>query len=253
MPAYLLAAETDYIKPADLEGMLAHQDTKTTIIDVRNRQRYNCYHLEGALNIAPRFIKDKTFLKDRDVILVDDGFNPCPALNLVRDLKKHGFKQVMVLAGGMDFWESSGRRVAGAGRSYGSYHAMLPMELQLAIACKEIFPIIVDLTDDKSGTKLELTGTVKIACAKGSEKQIISRIKNMQIEYGADDAWKRPVVLIDRDGTTSQGLVPSARAEGMHNVYFLKDGLSGWDNFNKEQRAPKILKKQKNCPDCPKK
>jgi len=63
---YCSAANGEFISPEDFQKVIKKQDN-TAIVDIRNRQYFNCYHIEGALNIPSSSIKNKDFLKTKQV------------------------------------------------------------------------------------------------------------------------------------------------------------------------------------------
>ena len=83
----------EFISAEGLQELVKEKGSAIAVVDIRSREQFNCYHIEGAININPSFVKNRDFLKGRKVILVYGGINPCQALTIAEELKIRGFKE----------------------------------------------------------------------------------------------------------------------------------------------------------------
>ncbi len=74
------------------------------LIDVRANPEIS---IKDAWNISLDELKLKSFLSDRPLLLLDDGFSRVQQATTCATLKKAGFTSVKILVGGVDQWQSA--------------------------------------------------------------------------------------------------------------------------------------------------
>jgi rhodanese-related sulfurtransferase len=80
--------------------------TKTVfLIDLRDGKAFQRYHIPGSLNMPAHTLKTKTFLKSRNLILVNEGHKYKMLETLCLNLREAGFSKVSILAGGLNQWQ----------------------------------------------------------------------------------------------------------------------------------------------------
>ena len=89
------------------------------LVDVRAAADRSLAGIPGAMHIPLAFLKTKTFLKGRPVVLVGSGHDSVDLLAAGRDLNAQGFK-MRVLAGGIQAW------LAAQGPLTGNPAALIP-------------------------------------------------------------------------------------------------------------------------------
>ena len=57
---------------AVLQGLSSEQ--KIVLVDVRGRKEFNRFRIPGSINIPLHFIKTKTFLRTKSLVLVNEGY-----------------------------------------------------------------------------------------------------------------------------------------------------------------------------------
>jgi len=85
----------------------------TTVVDVRDVQRFDASHIPGALNIPLHLVKTKSFLRAGRIVLVDEGWGSARLERECARLADAGFGSVRILAGGMNIWPRRGGPLAG--------------------------------------------------------------------------------------------------------------------------------------------
>lgn len=84
-----------------------------TFIDVRSSFAFAAVHMPSSLNIAASSLKTKSFLKTKDVVLVDEGFGSEELERTCRELRGNGFGFVSILYGGLNAWVHAGGELVG--------------------------------------------------------------------------------------------------------------------------------------------
>jgi len=88
------------------ESASEHFSSKTAfLIDLRDAQAFQAYRISGSLNIPAHTLKTKNFLKSRQLILVNEGYNDNRLEMLCLNLREAGFSKVSIMAGGLNQWQ----------------------------------------------------------------------------------------------------------------------------------------------------
>lgn len=87
--------------------------TPATFVDVRSPFAFAAVHMPSSLNISPSSLKTKSFLKAKNVVLVDEGFGSEELERTCRDLRDSGFGAVSILYGGLNAWVHEGGELVG--------------------------------------------------------------------------------------------------------------------------------------------
>jgi rhodanese-related sulfurtransferase len=86
---------------------------KAVLIDTRSQERFARAHIPRSLNLAAFSIKTRVELRDRLLVLVDEGFAPGLLLEEATELRRSGFSHVIVLDGGLAAWVRQGGTAEG--------------------------------------------------------------------------------------------------------------------------------------------
>jgi rhodanese-related sulfurtransferase len=100
--------ETSVIPCGDLNRNIAGQGAKMIVVDVRGAGDFERGHIPGAIN-APYDSIEKANLPREGILVLYCGNNQCPWSKLgARTLENAGYKNVMVLDGGISNWTAEG-------------------------------------------------------------------------------------------------------------------------------------------------
>ncbi|MHC9510383.1 rhodanese-like domain-containing protein [Kangiella sp. M94] len=86
------------------EAVVEYQKDKLVVIDVRPDYEYKSYRIPKSLNMTSGLIKRKGFLKNKNILLVNDGIRYTALEMVVDELLASGFKKVSILDGGVKLW-----------------------------------------------------------------------------------------------------------------------------------------------------
>jgi rhodanese-related sulfurtransferase len=83
------------------------KESDTVVIDTRVSTQYVNSHVDGAISLPMDAVKTKTFLRNKEIILVGSGKSEEELYAACAELKANGFRKATVLKGGMPFWLAS--------------------------------------------------------------------------------------------------------------------------------------------------
>lgn len=88
-----------YISASEAKKALS-QGKNGILVDVRSAEQFSKVHMTGAINIPANFIRTKTFLQKKTIIIVDTGYNTRNTESECRKLIDEGFN-ALILQGGI--------------------------------------------------------------------------------------------------------------------------------------------------------
>jgi rhodanese-related sulfurtransferase len=220
-PACYLAA----VQLAELPGVM--------LVDVRRAQDFARYHIPGSINIPAFALKTKPFLRERTVVLVDDGRRPRRLEVTCRDLRRRGFRQVHVLHGGLRAWRHALGPLTGDELARAELGRLTPADLVLeqdqarwravnltggdASPLSEVF----DISDPPNEER------------KGSVADVLREAVETELRrFGSS----RDVLLVAADDERDTEFARQLAARDWPQVYYLAGGLAGYrDHLARQQ------------------
>ncbi len=100
------------IDPNRLKAVLLKK-SKIVLVDIRPKSEFEKFRISGSLHMEIYSIKTKNFLKERDVVIIANGYHLAMPLRECKKLKSQGFKSIRVLYGGIQAWINSGGKIEG--------------------------------------------------------------------------------------------------------------------------------------------
>ena len=89
----------------DINSLKAFVENPASIvIDIRSSKAYTEAHIPAAINLSVSEIKTKSYLKERPVLIYSSGKYDASIEELCFSLKRHGFKNIKILSGGIVSW-----------------------------------------------------------------------------------------------------------------------------------------------------
>ena len=111
----MLSTSANLISGAEAVTLAASSAANTVIfVDVRAASAYRLGHIPASINLALASIRGRSFLKGREVILVDQGVVADSVMDVAKALRSAGFGQVRILNGGLQAWRNAGGSVNGS-------------------------------------------------------------------------------------------------------------------------------------------
>ncbi|MGK9369869.1 rhodanese-like domain-containing protein [Melioribacter sp. Ez-97] len=99
-----LRNEKNIIRPVELADWIIKGKVDFIVLDVREENKYDEYHIPGAMNVSSESVLEAGLMKnDKILIYGDDDILTAEAWFL---LKSAGYKNVYILKGGMKGWQT---------------------------------------------------------------------------------------------------------------------------------------------------
>lgn len=267
---------TFFKSPDQLEQIIKEDQGDLLIIDIRPTIHFNKKSIINSLNISPIILKTKTFLKNKKLVLVDEGIDYCTVKNLAKELSTNGFKEVFALEGGLRYYQFKNKGLQIIEDSLESRYGLTVVSLQKVLHCKSQSPLLIDLRNKERFEKEKIEGSLwfdyrldtamsdKITLKEKTD-ELINYIKNtLTIEQEAgkkntvadykylSDETKYPVILIDEQGKHTPRLGKLLSRQKI-NTFYLIGGMESWNLYVYEipaARKRESIKKDTECSEC---
>jgi len=238
------------IPPASIPAKNGEKQ-ESLLIDVRDSARFEKFRIPRSLNIPLYAIGTKTFLKNRRLILVSEGYDTARIEKECRSLRSLGF-MAWILEGGLAGWKRKGGALEGSPPAQEDLKMISPQSFfeerhysnWLALnAC----------TSGKKEADYLIPESSPIEKTKGPGQ---SPGKIEAILAGIKKESSPMILIINDEGKGFEGLERSLKKAGVGSVFILQGGIRGYRAFLKEQEnlvEPKdaSIKAAGKCSGCP--
>lgn len=200
--------------------------TNALFIDVRNNHTFNEKHIPNSINIPLQLTATKAFLKNKDIILVGNGWNEPSLIQKCKQLKTKGFKSVKVLTGGIISWFKSDKT--------------LSKRTLISLSSKEFFdnkvekkfvPLVISGENRK---QINLTlPHAKIAPVKVTKRQLLDKLNRL-------GKGINPVVIFSDTLPAIDAAINDYLKKPLRKIYYFEGGFSTYkkvDELNKMTAA----------------
>ena len=227
------------------------QDKHLQLIDVRSSADFAGCRIRSSLNMPLFTIKTKQFLRDRSIVLVNEGYNYQILEQAVEELKENGFKQPKILAGGLVNWRDTGGKLEGdffAGAALNE----IPSDKFFRDAAYTDWYIFYLTAGQEQGKQMDFSPRVTVL-SKDNVVKSVSLLQAYLEEQRLDSIFPYLLIIMDGSKEELRKLKRAVRNAGLSNVYYLVDGLQGYQQFlatREKMRQPGELI-QKKCATCP--
>ncbi len=193
------------------------------VVDVRGEEAYRKGHVPGAMELPLFAVKGKSFLRDRTVVVMDEGWGRAAAE--VRRLRtEEGMTQLWLWPGGLVAWRDMGGTVEGDGPFDAD---QLPPETVDPIAQMREW-LVVDAGAPREGVAAALAmppGTIRIPFQRGEEAAFQEALDR---ELEAADAL---FVLIGTESGMEAADVATISSAMACGVFHLRGGWTEWRHW----------------------
>ncbi len=233
---------------AVLQGLSSEQ--KIVLVDVRGRKEFNRFRIPCSINIPLHFIKTKTFLRTKFLVLVNEGYCYSQLENECHRLKSTGFK-VAILNGGLNCWRQHQGPLKGDRSAQKSLNKIPP---PLFFQEKEFgHRLVIDVSESPHEVANRLIpNRVHIPFLNDPEKaagQFIEAVAKQRKTLFLS------VLIFNQDGERYDRIEKLIEKTGVKNVFYLEGGLKEYRSFLHKltlSRKPKNkrIKSLKKCKTC---
>jgi len=198
---------------------------KALLVDVRAKEQFESFRIPGSINIPLHFIKTRSFLKGRPVVLVNEGYRSGHLEARAAELKQEGF-QLLILSGGLPAWNRSGGEITGNLFEAKQVNRISPQDCFLEL--KSNNHLVIDASADPAPESLSLIpGLLQVVSSdqKGGSSELVKAIltRNSVAPFS--------ILMTNKDGQGYEKIEKALLAEGISNVFFLEGGLDGYSRF----------------------
>ena len=208
------------------------QPTSLVLVDVRRDEAYQTLHIPGSINIRQTSIKTKTFLKFRQVVLVDQGPQYSGLARLADQLRKAGFQHVSILDGGLSAWAQAKAPLVGDAFVKLSLNRITP-EQYFAERHYEHW-LVIKISESPSERKF-FPGAAYVPYRKNTNA-FLKSIKT-SIETHSTNNEARYVLLVDKTGKLSLNQVNAINTLHRGQTFILQGGEQAYADYLRQQLA----------------
>ena len=223
---------------------------RSVFVDVRNAKEFEKVSIPGAVNIPLHFIKTRTFLKDKALILVDGGYPDRQTEETCKALRHEGFR-VSILSCGLLAWHRQGGPVKGDLLALNRYKNISP--LRFYRGKNRDNQIIIDVSEKQHAESMQLMPSAKHIPIQVSSQTAVSQVEKSILKQNINPLF--PIVIFNQTGEQYEAIENIIKKAGLNNAYFLKGGLKGYQKFLQHlalSRQPKEsrIKAANRCGNC---
>ena len=233
-----LSLYADTIKETS-EGCLVTVDTlnkaehanNTLFIDIRNKKTFNAKHISGSINIPLELIATKSFLKNKNVILVGSGWNESSLLDTCSQLKRKGYKSVRVLTGGIISWFIKQKNV--------------PKRTLISLTSKEFFDVSFEkkfvpfvVSNIKKNQIDAVLPLAKTASLKATKKQLLSGFNRL-------GSGNNPIVIFSDAMSNMDGAIDAYMRKPLRKMYYFEGGFDVYQKVTNLNKMTALSNKSK--------
>lgn len=202
------------------------------LVDIRDKADFAKIHAKGSINVNPRFLPSKAFLKTKNVILLYSGINEPMAISFASEAISEGFRSVRVLEGGITGWVESGNEIEGIPGSQRELYLIDPGELYFVYKKAPWSFLILQLSEHESLIRLF------------SRSEIIRLMETNEEPSGGGESLEEklktarkksslPIVVTDADGTMKDKVLLTRSSLRLKQVFYLEGGLKAYNSYVK--------------------
>jgi rhodanese-related sulfurtransferase len=199
---------------------------KALLIDTRRPSEYERYRIPGSLNLAPFAIKSKAFLKDKQIILVNEGRSLAQLDKLCGQLKSQGFQSVGVMAGGLYSWYQSRYPLSGDKLAISKLNQIAPAELLSALDERDWR--FIDL-DSSLSNLVDFLPFQDVIEYQSNKNAFISSVNKGAREINHDQL--SGFIVVSENGENYSVIARLLRLTDAENVYYLSGGIAELRRF----------------------
>lgn len=191
------------------------------LIDVRRSSEFEKYQISGSLNLAPFSIKAKPFLKNKRVVLVNEGRHLAQLESLCNRLIGDGFKQVSVMAGGLYAWHQAGYPIAGERLEIGRLSLISPTELIASLPERDWKFIDLDRSLPSLANLLPASSVIEY---QADNEAFISAVNQANSEF--NDHSLPGFLVVNGKGDDYKSVERLLHLTDAKNIFYLAGGIT---------------------------
>ncbi len=248
---------TRRIRPVDVSNIISVDEVleaqskkqEVILIDIRKNEDFENLWIPGSVNIPLYLIKTKTFLKDKFLVLINEGYSCTQLEQEVNRLKDFGFSKVFILNGGLNAWRQAGAVLSGDPFMAKKLAYITPKILFLE-RHYENWIVIDSSSSDSTNSNFYIPEAVHIPYSN-DKGGFLKKIQN-NIRKASTNKFATSVAIFNDNGQGYEDLDRLIHEAGIKNVFYMEGGLEGYKVFLQRQalmRQPQKVKTEA-CQSC---
>ncbi len=216
------------------------------LIDIRKQSAFAQFRIPQSINLPLFTLKNKSFLKKRNLVLINEGFDSGILVDEIDKLRHDGFKNIKILHGGLKSWRDNGGRLDGDFWAMQQLAYIHPKQLQTSSNAGYWKGIDISIKNS-SALHNSAEGLTHIPLLENTNR-FSEQINSL---LPGDTTCSPYIVLIDEQGEAYTGIENNLREQ--KHIYFLQGGLKGWRTYLQEQTVmmESTETRTKSCDTCP--
>jgi rhodanese-related sulfurtransferase len=222
-----------------------------TLIDVREKGRFETVNIPGSISIPLYAVKTKTYFKSTPLILINEGYNYEPLERECAHLRKVGF-QVWILNGGLYGWKQGGGPLNGDHFAQAELNKV-PSPIFFTEKAYEEW-LIIDISSSKqTQTSSLIPKAIRIPYSKNTAV-FTSRLQKAVAPRKINPL--RSLIFFNETGEDYNTIEKVIHNAGYKEAFFLKGGLAAYERFvtnlalikQARENSKRTIKRCLNCP-----
>jgi rhodanese-related sulfurtransferase len=196
------------------------------LIDVRRSDEFQKYQIPGSINLEPFSIKSKSFLKDKRIVLLNEGRYLSQLEALCVRLKAKGFRDVAVMAGGLHAWYQARYPVIGDRLELSKLNQISPAELIASLHERDWKFIELD---QSLSSLAELLPPSAILEYQANKREFISAINRANKRFAHPDL--NGFLVVNEQGDNYRKIERLLQLTDAKNIFYLSGGISAFKRY----------------------
>lgn len=228
------------------DGQASKELRELKIVDTRSAYKFQLGHIPNSLNMPIHRIRSSSFLKNKDIVIVDNGHASESLMGEVKWLRENGFKSVKVLEGGIRSWKNVRGKLNGVDLKSPSLASLSPVQVREVLGRKDWNIVYIGAKRVKKvsvNPEQEFSKEIKQITYRHDKKSKKAFLKELEKAFGTEGSGKgegvgniRPKLLIaSLQGENYQLLERDLGNFNQADVFYLDGGLLGYREYFKKQ------------------
>jgi rhodanese-related sulfurtransferase len=233
------------------ESVLPIKKSKQDIlfVDVRDREAFDRFRIPGSIHIPLYALKTKTFLKDKPLVLVSEGYPNFALEQTCEGVRDAGFKRASILIGGLRSWMMKKGAIEGD---------LFAAQEVSRIPPKHFFAqkdspgwLVIALSGSEAESSQPLIPGALHLPFEGNPSKFASSLKTLV--NSKPGSPQLSILVCDERGEKYQSIERALQQEELNKVFYLKGGLEAYRAFLHQQALLGQPKKEevRRCVNCP--
>ncbi len=196
------------------------------LVDVRRSEEFQQYQIPGSLNLTPFSIQSKNFLKNKRIVLVNEGRYLSQLEGLCLRLKNKGFQSVVVMAGGLHAWHQARFPLTGDGLELSKLSRISPDELIASLYERDWMFIDLDQSLNGLSDFLPESSVIEYQANKG---EFIAAVN--QANRQLNQSLLAGFVVVNSQGENYKQIQRLLQLTEAKYIFYLSGGISEFKRF----------------------